>query len=342
MNKCNLCKQVDADKKGSHIVPHFLLKRIENIDGKTGRDYEIGYKIESLKASSHFGRSVHPERLEKNFGEITDDDIANNKHPLVEDNFFCSGCEDRLAQIESEYAITIETIGENNYESGSNFFNGVLFWGSVLWRMSVHGKSGVKLTSEQNELLREMLDSFLPMRNEKLEEAKISESESVKTISYKLLRCHNCDKDDAKWLILHPDFYDSTCLFIDEFVLVFSLTRNYNEFKKTDCFGFNDLIIEAPINSIGRNEVIKTFDKTIFKELGYTIANIGKDVYLGGLDELFDKLHNALGGKGEKMPIELKREIMVEITSDEKKIGRKYTQEEIKNSTFKVLKKYAH
>lgn len=34
MEKCNLCKENDADKKGSHIVPHFLLKRIENIEGK--------------------------------------------------------------------------------------------------------------------------------------------------------------------------------------------------------------------------------------------------------------------------------------------------------------------
>lgn len=341
MNKCNLCNQNDADKKGSHIVPHFLLKRIENIDGKTGRDYEIGYKIERLNASSHFGRSVQPERLQKTFGGITDDDIAKNKHPLVEDNFFCSQCEDRLAQIENEYSKTIETVDKTDYESGINFSIGVLFWGSVLWRMSVHGESGVKFSAEQNELLREILDSFLPIKNEKLDEKLITDSDLVKLISYRLLRCYNCQKDDAKWLLFHPDFYNSLCLFIDEFVLVFSLNGQFDEFEKTDCFGINGLILEAPNNNIGKHEVIKPFDKSIFKDLGTKIANKAKDEYVEGLYELFDQLHVALGGRGVKMPIEIKQKIMAEIVSDEKKIGRKYTQEEIKNSTFKVLKKYA-
>jgi hypothetical protein len=318
-----------------------MLKRIENIDGETGRDYEIGYKIESKKTSSHFGRSVQPERLEKTFGEITDEDIANNDHPLVEDNFFCSQCEDRLAQIESEYAKTIDTKDENEYESGVNFPIGLLFWGSILWRMSVHGESGVKLTSKQNEFLREILDSFLPRKNGIIDEKLISESDSVKSISYKLLRCHNCDRDDSKWLIIHPDFYNSPCLFIDEFILVYSLNGKYVEYEETDCFEMNDLILEAPINIVGYNEVIKPFDKKRFKELGVKIANKAKDEYVRGCYEIFDQVHIAIGGKGEKMPINIKQEIMKEIIFNESKIGRKYSQEEIKNSIFKVLKKYA-
>lgn len=340
MNKCKLCNQVDADKKGSHIIPHFLLKRIENIDGKTGRDYEIGYKIESHKTSSHFGRSVQPERLEKTFGEISDEDIANNNHPLIEDNFFCSECENRLAHIENEYAKTIDTKDQNKYESGVNFSIGVLFWGSVLWRMFVHGESGVKLTSEKNELLREILDSFLPRKNEKLNEKLFSESASVKSISYKLLRCHDCDKEDSKWLIIHPDFYNSSCLFIDEFILIYSINGQYEEYKKTDCFEMNDLILEAPINIVGSNEAIMPFDKAIFKELGVKIANKAKDEYIKGCYEIFDLVHIAIGGKGKKMPIEIKQEIMAEIVFNENKIGRRYSQEEIKNSIFKVLKKY--
>jgi len=45
MDNCKLCKNKPADKKGSHIVPHFLLKRIENEEGKSERDYEIGFSI---------------------------------------------------------------------------------------------------------------------------------------------------------------------------------------------------------------------------------------------------------------------------------------------------------
>lgn len=340
MNKCKLCTQNDADNKGSHIVPHFLLKRIENIDGKTGRDYEIGYKIESLKASSHFGRSIQPERLEKTFGEITDEDIANNIHPLIEDNFFCSECEERLALIESAYAKTIDTKDENEYKSGVDFTVGVLFWGSVFWRISVHGESGVKLSSEQNEFLREFLDSFLTKYDEKFKEQLFVESVTAKTISYKLLRCFNCEENDAKWLLFHPEFYDSLCLIIDEYLVVYSLNGEFNEFKSIDCFGLNKLILSAPNNCIGGTEIIKPYDKAIFKELGKNIANKVKDVYIDGLDEFFDKAHIAYGGKGDKMPDTIKSEIMAEITSDEKKIGRKYTQEEIIQSAYKVMKKY--
>ena len=341
MDKCNLCKKNDADKKGSHIVPHFLLRRIENIDGKTDRDYEIGYKIQSFKSEFYFGRSVQPERLEETFGEITDDDIENNKHPLVVDYFLCSGCEKRLAQIESKYSETIGTIDNNEYESGVSNANGILFWASIFWRMSVHGQSGVKLTAEQNELLRLVLDLFLPGENEKFDEKLISESDLVKKLSYKIIRCHNCVQDEAKWLLFHPDFYNSFCLFIDEFVIAFSINEQYDELKTIDCFGVNDLILSSPTNSIGGNEVIKPFDRSIFIEISKRIMNTIKDVYLDGLDEFFDKAHVAAGGEGDKMPAELKQKILEEITSDEKKIGRKYTQEEIIKRTYVVMKKYA-
>jgi small subunit ribosomal protein S6 len=65
-NKCKRCHTNFADKKGSHLVPHFLLKRIENIEGKTQRDYEIGYVFEKFNVSSHFGRSVQDESIPRN------------------------------------------------------------------------------------------------------------------------------------------------------------------------------------------------------------------------------------------------------------------------------------
>jgi hypothetical protein len=341
MTKCNLCKINDADKKGSHIVPHFLLKRIENIDGKTDRDYEIGYKIGRLSSESHFGRSVQPEKLEEIFGEITDEDIDKNSHPLVVDHFLCSNCEDRLAQIESIYSQTIKTINNTTYESGINSSYGVLFWASVFWRMSVHGESGVKLTLEQNEMLRVILDSYLPLKNEKLEEEQMIQNDLVTKLSYKILRCYNCEQGKGKWLLFHPEFYNSLCLFIDEFIVILDLNGQYDEFNKIDCFGINNLILNAPINISSEKEIVESFDKSIYNDYSEKIIYKLRDVYVGGLNEFFDQVHIASGGKGDKMPEKLKYEIMAEITSDEKKIARKYTQEEIVKSTYKMMKKYA-
>jgi hypothetical protein len=341
MEKCKLCKKRDADKKGSHIVPHLLLKRIENIDGKTDRDYELGFTIEKHNVSSHFGRSLQPERLEKTYGEVTDDDIAKNKHPLIVDYFFCSFCEDRLAIIESEYSKTINNIGEGEYKSGVKTLIGILFWGSILWRISINGKSGVKLSHEQNETLRSILDTFLPDKIENLDENLLLESDFVKQTSYKLLRFNNRKNDDATWLVFHPSFFKILCLFIDEYILAFSLNDDYDELNKLDCFDANDLIIQASKNKIGGDEVIKTFDRSDFTRIGKVIVNKAKDTYLEGVNEFLDKLHVEIGGQGSKMPDKIKHEIINELAFEEKKLGRKYTQKELAEVTFKILKKYA-
>ncbi len=206
--------------------------------------------------------------------------------------------------------------------------------------MSIHRESGVKLTAGQNEQLRIILDTFLPIKNKSLDDSLISESDLLKTLSYKIIRCNNCERQKGKWLLFHPDFYNSLCLFIDEFVVILSLDGRYDELEKTDCFGINDLILDAPTNNVGGQEMIKPFDKSIFIEFTQKIVKKLLDVYVGGLDEFFDQVHIAAGGKADKMPAEMKQEIMEELVSVEKKMGRKYTQEEIINSTFKIMKNY--
>jgi len=336
MNKCRLCNTNEANKKGSHIVPHFLLKRIENIEKKTGRDYELGFTIERLYSISYFGRSVQPEKLEETYGEITDKDIEKNKHPLIVDYLFCSICKERLANIESVYSNTINTVKNIDYESGVNSSIGILFWVSVLWRMSINAKSGVKLNPDQNEMLRRILDSFL---SKDIREDLMLKNDLIKSISYKLLRYYDCKEGDAKWLIFHPDFQNPLCLLIDEFVLSFSLNGCYEDLDSKDCFSINEEMKSAPINKVGTPEKIKSFDNLVYKKLNLSIVEKIKKVYLDGLNEFFDKVHIRMGGKGSTMPIDIKKSILKEITSDEKKLGRKYTQKEIVNSTYKILKK---
>ncbi len=138
MNKCKLCNQADADKKGSHIVPHFLLKRVENIEGETGRDKELGFTLGEFDTKSHFGRAVSPEKLEETYGEVTDELIENNTNSMIVDNFFCSTCEKKFAAIESEYAKTLLKMDSSTYESGVSSSLGLLFAFSVLNHRNVN------------------------------------------------------------------------------------------------------------------------------------------------------------------------------------------------------------
>ena len=184
MSTCRLCETREANKKGSHIVSHFLLKRIENVDGKPGRDYELGFAIGEFDTESYFGRAVSPEKLEETFGELTEDEIAGNKHPLIVDHYFCSVCEERLSKIEGEYSKMLVTFDkEKEYASGASSSIGLLFWMSVFWRMSIHQHSGTYLSDEENELMRSFLDRFLSIDISKIDQViKVAGREAGKMI----------------------------------------------------------------------------------------------------------------------------------------------------------------
>jgi len=94
MDKCKLCENNIADKQGSHIIPHFLLKRIFNTPNDNERDREISFMIGSIVKQAAIGRSANPDKLNEIFGEITDEQLSSFKKPLlVVDNYFCTNCE---------------------------------------------------------------------------------------------------------------------------------------------------------------------------------------------------------------------------------------------------------
>ena len=93
MDNCKLCKSRLANKTGSHLIPHFLLKRIDNEIGKPERNKELGFTIGELETTSYYGQSVLPEKLNEIYGELSDDEIAKNSIPLIVDHYFCTDCE---------------------------------------------------------------------------------------------------------------------------------------------------------------------------------------------------------------------------------------------------------
>ncbi|MCW3789363.1 hypothetical protein [Plebeiibacterium sediminum] len=276
-----LCKTKYADKTGSHMVPHFLLKRIENIKGKKGRGYELGFTIQESEIKFHFGQSVLPEKLEEVIGEITDKEREENRNPHIVDHIFCSDCEKRLAVVESAYAKTITKTGTEDYESGIISSLGMLFWASIVWRMSINGKSGVILKSDQNEKLRQILDCFLPDKIENLDENGIKENGLMNSMSYKLMRLTELNDEDAKFLLFHPDFYNPLCILIGEFLLCFSLENRYDDLNTKDLFGINKMVNDSSTNTVLGNEVIKPIDRTTSKMFESNVVTRIKKEYHG-------------------------------------------------------------
>ena len=84
MRNCLLCDKNPADKTGSHIVPHFLSKRIDNEVGSRERDKELGFRITQDTTESYFGSAVLPEKLEEVYGEVTDEIIESKNSRIFE------------------------------------------------------------------------------------------------------------------------------------------------------------------------------------------------------------------------------------------------------------------
>jgi len=341
MEKCRLCKEKAADKKGSHIVPHFLLKRIENVEGKTDRDYELGFYIEEFDTKSYFGRAILPDKLEEIYGTLSDEEIEKNKHPLVVDNYFCSDCEKRLSVIESVYSKTLDTVDDGKYKSGISSDIGLLFWMSVFWRMSIHMRSGVKLTSGENETLRRILNRTLTQSLDSIDISQMESSKDLKKITYKLIRCPKFSDKNPTFLLFHPDFDKPYSLLIDEYIVFLSLKNNYVHYKTREFFGIKNEIFDLTTNYVGTDEEISTISDDKLKTVNDAIIIKMKTLRMSHLDKFFNKLHVAAGGHGSVMPDEIRTQIMDELTSTEKKLGRKYTIQDLRDSTMKIMKKYA-
>ncbi|MBK6266080.1 hypothetical protein JKA74_13635 [Marivirga sp. S37H4] len=341
MENCLLCKENPADKKGSHIVPHFLLKRIENVEGKSGRDYELGFVIQEFDTTSHFGRSVPVDKLDEVFGELSDEEIEANKHPMVVDNFFCTSCETRFSKIESEYAKTLNKFENEVYSSEIRSEIGFLFWASVIWRISINKGSGVELTKNQNETLRRILHRVLKNELSEIDIEGMKEAKDIKKISYKLLRCPDFSTKHATHMVIHPKLKNPYSLVIDEYLLFFAFKDNYNDYMNKDFFGIQKEVEEAPTNKLQNTEMIYPISKEKMLEFNKALIDHMKNTRVDKLNLFWDKLHRSLGGTGSSMPEEIKKELFAELTSEEKRLGRKYNLEDLRDTTYKVLKKYA-
>ena len=156
--KCLLCKHEQANKKGSHVVPSFLMKRINSHGGCLQRDHEVGFEIRPSGVKTYFGRSIYREVRE----EYTDDQsmMESRFNPDMLDHVFCSGCESLFSKLESSYANSIDLKNEpdsliiNNKASG---FEAMLFWCSILWRCSVTHHFGNSLHPDFEKKLRRVL-----------------------------------------------------------------------------------------------------------------------------------------------------------------------------------------
>ena len=205
--KCLLCKRERANKTGSHIVPSFLMKRINSHDGCLQRDHEVGFEIHSSGVKTYFGRSIYREVRE----EYTDDQsmMESRFNPDMLDHILCSDCESWFSQLESSYAKSIDLKGKpdsliTNYKSSG--LDAMLFWCSILWRCSVTCHLGNSLHADFEKKLRRVL---------------LKRSIDGTNLQYALFRCFDYSKRyPGATVAIMESKKDTAILMIDEYLLI--------------------------------------------------------------------------------------------------------------------------
>ena len=328
---CQICQEKPANKKGSHIVPHFLIKRIVNVDSDNGRDKELSLTFTNFASTTFFGRSILPEKLESVFGELNhdfDSIIENNKSSDVVDNYFCTDCEDNLAQIENVYAksLSVRSNSDLSQEFCQNPSISFLFWISILWRLSIQFGSGFKLKLKDEKKLGRLIKKYLQNDIEKI--SFDSNDQELKNIGYKILRAPNFSEKNSTVMFWEAEYTRPYTIMIDEYILFFYFKKSHVNSMILYFHDTEELKMAAKFNSPFEKETILKVDdneyETIITRIINSHAKNKNDHLEWVLKNVFEKF---LREKDQKVLNKLKNKIITKINSSNIPIGKKYSFE---------------
>jgi len=175
--KCKLCNTNDLDNTGSHFITESVARSAVSDDGKKGRNNEIMHSLSIATLGQTFiGREISPEKIEEIKGrKMTDDEIAENENMLIDFNLVCHSCEKKFNPIETEFVTKvlrkkIEKQKDLKYiDLGEKDFKITLLFLIInLWRTSASSKPHFKLSGNNEEVLRQILDDFKEVKIDKI------------------------------------------------------------------------------------------------------------------------------------------------------------------------------
>ena len=228
MMKCALCKHKNADKKGSHIIPFFIVESMHNIPGVKGRDYECSYSIDNTNAGIFIGRSILPDKIEKIFGyEKKQEELQRLVNPYIRDNIFCTECEKRLETIETFYSSRIHKVLKNKailekrneiLLKDNNYLR--LFWLSVIWRCSITKFGTFQLKEKFEEQIRKILDKYLYVELIRLRQNLDGQCTDMTKLPLSVFFSPFNPKPTNNFLLLHPMHNKPYSSIINEYVIL--------------------------------------------------------------------------------------------------------------------------
>ena len=236
IGKCLICNQKDANQTNSHLIPSFLVAMTTSYDGSYKRGKELMFTIGPYQRRVYTG-ALPDTKLGEIFDPISDDRIENelSKNTVALDYIFCSGCEQNLSKyLETPYSANLLRNQKVDNEIP------LLFWISVVWRMSIGGNNGFKLPVNIENTLHGYLKQYFAIKKG---EYDISFTDFIKEVKfyYKILHCKDYSKDNAGMIYCQYDESNNILtMFLGDICICFmfdsdNLPENYkssNEEKK--------------------------------------------------------------------------------------------------------------
>ena len=151
-NTCAFCGHRVANKKNTHYLTDFIIRKCLNHGGSKDREKGSCFEISTHQTSVayHFQRGVLPETIEEILGRPSSDKekLQERTIPFSVDYFFCSECEKKFTKHETNFSNRIlpkfrKKTPHNTEEvviSGTDISKLRLFFYIQLWRSCVCGK----------------------------------------------------------------------------------------------------------------------------------------------------------------------------------------------------------
>lgn len=309
---CEICKQKEATKMNSHIIPSFIIAKTCSYDGSGKRDKDVLFTIDNNGKRLHLGQ-LPDSKIEElvDTEQLTDERIDNEfkDNTATRDNIFCPECEANL----SKY---LESIYSDQFSKGKEVPKDVsyIFWVSIVWRMCISGDYCFQLSEDIKENLGDSLHKYM------LAETEEEKLEIIKNcrFSYRLLRAQSLPYSEG-YFTSAETHGNTLTFFIGDYILCaqFDDTALSNDYN---FYGLEESIKSAAINDGTQDEQVEPIEDSEFNKAIYEWLQEKSDIVLEVAKKEVDLWWLGLG-LGNTMPDNIFQLYMTNVLKEDIKIG---------------------
>lgn len=295
--KCTICKEREANKTNSHLIPDFLVKIVASVDGEPNRDKELLFEFFSEgKIETMITRGVSPFVLEEIFGNLLEAVLDGGYRTIVaKDYIFCSECEKMLSEyLESPYAETLE----NNKKKDADMH--YFFWLSIIWRISKFRILPLDLPTHIVESMGKRLNAYLRAKNNN---EVLSHIKCDLPFDYSVIYCKDFSLCGNGGILAEYDRKEKTLLLILGDFVLYAYFSKHKRLRLAEKYGLGDIFAKAPTYNELHKEQRQNVDSEILQFMYGRVVEMFQEEYIQAREQIISFLWVVMRMKEAYLPI---------------------------------------